>query len=134
MSALELKVLERLPGELEQLAIGGRDDVRANWAFVVAALVLVVTVVNGVYFACWAECPLHQPVVAEKPGVQDTGDQPADDQRDVEADNDRADDGSPPRHYHVRVLAERLESLTAGASVSELVELRAELMMQGRLP
>ena len=38
------------------------------------------------------------------------------------------------RMSEAAALAERLESLTAGASVSELVELRAELMMQGRLP
>jgi hypothetical protein len=84
LSALEKRVLERLPGELSRLVIGDED--------VVAKLALVIS-----------------------------------------ADDDGAEDGSFGRHCDRKALAQRLGSLSADAPVSTLVQLRAELMMQGRL-
>jgi hypothetical protein len=84
LSALERRVLERLPGELSRVVIGDAD--------VVSKLSVVIS-----------------------------------------ADPGEADDRSFGSQGDQKALARRLGSLRADAPVETLIELRAELMTQGRL-
>jgi hypothetical protein len=59
LSALEKKVLERLPREVNQLALG-RGDLVANLGLAAAALVFVAVVVGGVLLAEYAQRQMQQ--------------------------------------------------------------------------
>jgi hypothetical protein len=147
LSPLERKVLEKLPRELGQLAVGGGDNV-ANWGLAAAGLVFIVVVVAGVLLGEKAGKQVRQQQEQANQQVQqqmdqgqaqqDQQDQGQQDQQDQDAgeqDQGQQDDngGRIAQFIDDVTLQARIEGLNAGAAVTTLVELRSTLMQAGRM-
>ncbi|MGV8908147.1 MAG: hypothetical protein ACOH1Y_04135 [Propionicimonas sp.] len=147
LSTLERKVLERLPAEINQMAIG-RGDLVANLGLAAAGLIFVAVVVGGVLLAEYAQRQMQQDrqaqqqqmerdvAGADQQQAQDQGDQAqAQDQGDQAAgdDDNHNNGGRLGQWYDLDKLAVLLEQLDTAAAVTELVELRTALMQAGQV-
>jgi hypothetical protein len=147
LSAIEQKVLDRLPEEVNQIVLGDPGSV-ANWGLLAAGLVFAFVYFVGPKVAEYAKEQMQQKEREHQREMerQIEGNQQQEQQQEQQGEQQQEQQGQGEQQQEKNAnsgslswfvdeveLAGELEDLAAGAAVQTLVQLRTSLMMQGQL-
>jgi hypothetical protein len=153
LSAIEQKVLDRLPEEVNQIVLGDPGSV-ANWGLLAAGLVFAFVYFVGPKVAEYAKEQMQQKErehqremerqiegqnqQEQQQQQEQQGEQQQEQQQEQQGQGEQqqeknANSGSLSWFVDEAELVGELEDLAAGAAVQTLVQLRTSLMMQGQL-